>query len=133
VSRPRSSPAPEPDPLHPERLTWAALLGRWVDFARGALALPEDDRGKRLRRSVADIIMLQAVWFALANLGELDAAERSLGLDRAAVLIEKHSRNLTAIWRGVAMPKTLREVIREAREEWRKASARGFSNHEPRP
>ncbi|MCC7192177.1 MAG: hypothetical protein IT444_05280 [Phycisphaeraceae bacterium] len=116
------SSSSEPAPLHPERLTWAALLGRWVDFARSSLALPEDESGERLRRSVPDIIMLQAVWFALANLQELDASERALGLDRAAVLIEKHTKTLEAVWRGSELPEALRDVMREAREELSKAT-----------
>lgn len=113
-----------PPPLHPERLTWAVLLGRWVDFARSALALPEDDPGRRLREAVPDIIMLQAVWFALANLSKLDAAERALGLDRAQVLIDKHANALEEIWRGQTMPAALRELIADARREHRRASER---------
>lgn len=66
--------------------------------------------------------MLQAVWFALANLQELDDSERALGLDRAAVLIEKHTNALETVWHGSEMPEALRDVMREAREELSKAA-----------
>jgi hypothetical protein len=117
---PSSEPSESFAPLHPERLTWAALLGRWIEFAKSALALPDDDPGGRLRRCVPDIIMLQAVWFSLANLEELDPAERALGLDRAGVLVEKHTAALEETWRGVEMPLALRELISDAVGELRR-------------
>lgn len=116
------SPTPEAAPLYPDRLTWAVLLGRWVDFARSAVALPTDAEGAKMRDSVADIIMLQAVWFALQHLQELTAAERALGLDRAGVLIEKHTSALRGRWMG-AMPAGIEELINDAAREMGKASA----------
>ncbi|MEX1017713.1 MAG: hypothetical protein WD534_10170 [Phycisphaeraceae bacterium] len=104
-----------PEPLHPERLTWTALLGHWVAFARNAVGLPDDAEGQRMRASVADVIMLQAVWFALQQVDELDRAERALGLDRAAVLIEKHAAALEQRWQGQAMPEAMRGLIDDAR------------------
>ena len=112
--------------LAPQRLTWAALLGRWVDFARSALALPDDPDGRRLRACVPDIIMLQAVWCALRELDDLEGAERALGLDRAAVLIDKHAAAIEQRWPdpaegevggGETMPQLLLDLIRDAREE----------------
>jgi hypothetical protein len=93
------------------------------------VALPTDAGGQRLRASVPDIIMLQAVWFALQHLGELPPAERALGLDRAGVLIEKHSAALRRRWRtlgrsgpartrsakGDRMPKALVDLITDTR------------------
>ena len=78
--QPRAADAP---PHDADGLTWAVLLGRWVEFARSSVALPGTGDGRRLRDSVPDLIMLQAVWFALEHLGELGAGERALGLDRA--------------------------------------------------
>ena len=101
-------------PLHPEQLTWAALLGKWVDFAQGSLALPDDDAGRKLRASVPDLIMLQAVWFALGELDELSDAERALGLDRAGVLIERHTKALEHTWGQPGVPAQIRELIGEA-------------------
>ena len=106
-------------PLHPEQLTWAALLGKWVDFAQGSLALPDDDAGRKLKASVPDLIMLQAVWFALGELDELSGAERALGLDRAGVLIEKHTTALEHTWGKRAMPAQIRELIGEAESRLR--------------
>ncbi|MEZ6190130.1 MAG: hypothetical protein R3C45_02445 [Phycisphaerales bacterium] len=99
-----------------DSLTWGVLLGRWVEFARGALALPEDGAGRAMRESVADIIALQAVWFALQHIDELDRDERALGIARAEVLIERHARAVTVRWRGEPMPKELRSLIDDARE-----------------
>lgn len=101
-------------PLHPEQLTWAVLLGQWVEFAKRAVGLPQDDAGRRMRDSVPDVIMLQAVWFALQHLEELDAEERALGLDRAEVLIEKHTAALHQRWQGIDMPTELNHLIDDA-------------------
>jgi hypothetical protein len=98
----------------PERVTWAVLLGHWIDFARSALALPDDAEGRRLRDSVPDIIMLQAVWFALQHLDELDVPERALGIDRAEVLIERHRAALEARWQCQGLPGLVHELVDDA-------------------
>ncbi len=115
-----------PAPLHPDRLTWLVLLARWTDFARSAVALPTDADGRRLRDSIADIITLQAVWFALQHLQELDPAEQALGLDRAGVLIEKHEAALRKRWADV--PAGIEELIGDAKRQL--AAAGGMSNVE---
>lgn len=104
-------------PLHPEQLTWAVLLGQWVEFAKRAVGLPEDEAGRRMRESVADVIMLQAVWFALQHLEELDREQRALGLDRAEVLIEKHTAALRERWDDADMPEEMRKLIDEVHEQ----------------
>ncbi len=101
-----------------DKLTWAVLLGRWVQFARSAVALPHEGDGRKLRDSVADLIMLQAVWFALQHLQELDADQRALGLDRAGVLIEKHEQALRQRWADTAMPESMQQLIDDARRQW---------------
>lgn len=106
----------EPDAGTARAVTWAALLGRWMDFARSAVALPTDDAGRRMRDSVPDVIMLQAVWFALRDLGRLPAAERALGLDRAEVLIQRHAATLQRRFTDTPMPRTMRELIADARD-----------------
>lgn len=110
------------EPLYPDRLTWAVLLGRWVEFARSAVGLPDTAEGTRMRESVPDIIMLQAVWFALDHLEDLDTPERSLGLDRAQVLIEKHTTALQERWQNTPMPALLKELINDARDQLAKAA-----------
>ena len=112
-------------PLRPRQLTWAALLGRWVEFAQSALALPQDAVGDAVRESVPDVIMLQAVWFALKDLDSVAPDQRALGLDRAGLLIEKHAAALERRWAGDladagpvakrgAMPPQLRELVDDA-------------------
>lgn len=103
-------------PLRAEQLTWAALLVRWIEFAKAAVAFPDDRGGRRMRQSVPDVIMLQAVWFSLQNLDELDADQRALGLDRAEVLIDKHAAAIVARWKEELLPKALREIIDDARQ-----------------
>ncbi|MEO0515123.1 MAG: hypothetical protein AAF086_07500 [Planctomycetota bacterium] len=103
------------EPLHPDRLTWPVLLGRWVDFAKSAVVLPTNAAGRRMRGAVPDIINLQAVWFSLEHLDELDADQRALGLDKAQVLIEKHAGALRAAWADELMPGELVELIDDAK------------------
>ena len=105
----------ECEPFDADKLTWSVLLGRWVEFARSALALPDDEPGRVLRESVADIITLQAVWFALQHLDELDHDERSLGIARAEVLIDKHAHAIHARWCSRDMPDELSRLIEDAR------------------
>jgi hypothetical protein len=105
----------QPAPLHPDQLTWAALLSRWVSFARSAVALPDDPSSQKLRDSISDIIMLQAVWFALHHLDELDPEQCALGIDRAEVLIDKHAGALASRWADEPMPDTMHELIDDAR------------------
>ena len=109
-------------PLDTEALTWVALLGRWIEFARSAVGLPDDDAGRRMRDSVPDVIMLQAVWFALQHLHELPADERALGCDRAEVLIDKHTAGLRDRWADGPMPDSMRELIDDAHEQLRAVS-----------
>ncbi|MEM6551879.1 MAG: hypothetical protein AAF750_07105 [Planctomycetota bacterium] len=111
------------EPLHPEVLTWAALLGRWVEFAEASVALPTEGEPGLLKASVVDVITLQAVCCALGELGELGLEERALGRDRAGVLVERHAGVLRRRWSGAAMPEALVELVEEA--EAAVAEARG--------
>lgn len=113
------------EPLHPERLTWPVLLGRWVTFAKSAVALPTDASGQRLRDAVPDIINLQAVWFSLEHLDDLDADQRSLGLDKAQLLIDKHAGALRSAWADEPMPAELVELIADAKTALQKQRGRG--------
>ena len=94
-------------------VTWAALLGHWTDFARAALARPDDADGRSLRDSVPDLIQLQAVWFALRELEGLPADEAALGRDRAGVLIERHGGALRRRF-GDALPGGMADLIADA-------------------
>lgn len=100
--------------LEPERLTWAVLLSRWTDFARSCVALPDEGQAGLVRRSVTDIVTLQAVWFALGQVDELSADERPIGLDRAGVLIKRHAAALRERYGETPMPTELLELINDA-------------------
>jgi hypothetical protein len=103
--------------LGPEILTWTGLLAQWVRFAQASLALPEDSDGfgARWRASVAAIINLQAVTFALADLERLAANERLLALDKAELLIDQSTGEIERIWAGIELSPALREVCADAR------------------
>lgn len=113
---------PVNEPLHVEAMTWAALLGRWLDFARASVALPKDAEGQRWRQSVAPIITLQAVTFALRQLDDLPEDARALGLDRGEILIHQESRRLNETWRGEAMPDLLLELMADTARMLRAAT-----------
>lgn len=95
-------------------MTWAALLGKWTEFAQSALALPTQDEGGRLREAVPAIIGLQAITHALSELDELDTDERALGLDRAEMLIRQHAADVNRIWKGHEIPEAVREMVDDA-------------------
>ncbi len=97
-------------------VTWTVLLGRWVEFARNALALPKDLNGQRLGDSVPDIIMLQAVWFSLEHVDELNQDARALALDHAAVLIDKHGSAIRLRWPPDSLPELLQQLIGDTKD-----------------
>ena len=110
--------------LDPDKLTWTALLAHWVEFAQSAAALPDDTEGQRLRQVVPDLVMVQAVWFALQHLEDMEPDQLALGLDRAELLIEKHSAVLNRQWSADSRPPAVVELIEDARVQldtsWRK-------------
>ena len=101
--------------LSPESLTWTALLAKWVDFARSAVALPDDADGLRWRQSVPAVINLQAVTFALADLERIAVADRALARDRGRVLVAEQVAAIDAIWTTPDRPRALGEMIADAR------------------
>lgn len=104
---------PAYEPLYPEQLTWSVLLARWTEFARSAVALPSTAEGQRMRDSVADIITLQAVWFSLQHLDDLNPEQRRIGLDRAGVLIERARAAIERRY-GAEVPGLMRELMDDA-------------------
>lgn len=112
----------EPDQIG--RLDWAALLGKWMEFARAAVALPAGAEGKRWRGSIVHIIALQAVTHALAEVGLLDAADRAVALDRAEILIEKHAGALGEVWKA-SPPAEVVALIDDARRALGAAATQG--------
>lgn len=97
-------------------MTWAALLGRWTEFAKSSVALPTDGAGGRWRRVIAPVIGLQAVTHALGELHLVeDPAERSVGLDRAELLIRTHAGEIHDAWSDEPLPVELAELITDAR------------------
>lgn len=95
-------------------LDWAALLARWMDFARAAVALPEDPEGDRWRASVSPIITLQAVTMALGELHLIAPADRPVAMDRASFLIDRESESLEATWSSDP-PGEVQRLVADAR------------------
>ncbi|HED52807.1 MAG TPA: hypothetical protein ENJ00_01215 [Phycisphaerales bacterium] len=106
-------------------MTWAMLLAKWTEFAQSALALPGDDEGGRLKEAVPAIITLQAVTHACAELDQLDHDERSLGIDRAEILLRRNAAELNRIWSGQPMPEAIIEIVEDARLALRLATEGG--------
>ena len=103
------------DDLNTHKLTWAALLGRWIEFAQSALALPGDAEGQSWRASVPAIIGLQALCMALKEVDELPADERALGVDRARILLDRHTAGLREAFGPGELPAMLEELVSDAR------------------
>ena len=106
-------------------LTWAALLGRWTDFARSALALPKQGDAGRVRQSIVSIITLQAVTHALGEVDLLDSSERALALDRAEILIKQHASEIHSVWHREDLPEEIRLLIHDARHALRAVQSLG--------
>lgn len=100
--------------LRPESLTWTGLLAQWMRFAQASLAIPNEADGARWRASVPAIINLQAVTFALADLHQLPADERALGIDKAQILIERSEAELDRSWHDKDRSPMLIEIVSDA-------------------
>lgn len=109
-------------------LTWAALLGKWTELARASVAFPKTSEGAKWRKSVPDLIGLQAITHALGEIELLREEEQGLALDRAALGIETHAANLVELFaddredpeleEGLTGIEEIDELIDEAREAW---------------
>lgn len=109
-------------------LTWAALLGKWTELARASVAFPKTSQGAKWRKSVPDLIGLQAITHALGEFDLLREEEQGLALDRAALGIEAHAANLVELFaddsedpeleEGLTGIEEIDELIDEAREAW---------------
>lgn len=107
------------------QMTWSALLGRWTEFAKSAVALPTDGEGGRYRRAVAPAIALQATTQALGEIDTIDPQERAFAIDRAELTIRTHAAELHEIWSAEALPDAVRELIEDAADALELALAAG--------
>lgn len=72
------------------------------------------------------MITLQAIAFALEELGHLPAPERALGCDRAELGIAHAARTLSAAWDREPMPNGLLDLLAEAQRALRLARTLAF-------
>ncbi len=104
-------------------MTWQALLGRYIEFAQASLAIPATDSGQRWRSAIPAIITLHAITCALNELHTLPRDEHALAIDRAAYLLDRHNREIQALWQPELPPAGVREIIEDAKASL--ARARG--------
>ncbi len=99
-----------------DRSAWAVLLAKWVEFARAAVAIPDDtEDADAWRASVPHVITLQAHTMALAETPDLHPDDRALAADRAAIAIRDAARALSGAWNRRPMPPALLELLADAR------------------
>lgn len=110
-----TEPGPHSAADLPPDLTWPALLAHWTSFAQASLALPKNEVGDRYRAAVPAIINLQAVTFALADLGKLTMpGERAVALDKAELIMRGSTGTLHGLWRAEPLPQELVTMIHDA-------------------
>lgn len=107
-------------------MTWTALLAHWTGVAQAAKALPDEGDSGRLKRSLPEIIGLQAVAFAMADLDRVLSHERAMAIDKASVLVRRHASAINDLWRGEPLPPAVEEVIDDARLALRLAELAGL-------
>lgn len=98
----------------PDTLTWAALLGRWTDFAAASVALPESGEPGRWKQAVGHVISLQAVTHALGEIVELELVDLPLAIDRAALAVREGVLAIQAIWGDQALAPQAAEICDDA-------------------
>jgi hypothetical protein len=119
--------SPQERSLAVRELAWAALLGRWIQFAQASVALPADGEGGRWKRSIAPFIEVQAIVWALGELAELPEVDRAAARDRAEVQIRRATASLDEIWRGEPMPESMLELLNDATIALREAIYAGLT------
>ncbi|MGV6813450.1 MAG: hypothetical protein ACWA5W_00410 [Phycisphaerales bacterium] len=101
-----------------ESISWSTLLAGWIQFAQSAVALPDDEQGKRWKDSVAATIGLHALTMALGEIDRVDPDERPLAMDTSEIGIKTHIAELNQIWRSEPMPESIIELIEDAKAAW---------------
>ncbi len=92
------------------------MLAGYTELAQAAVALPPDAQGSRWKRSVPSLIALHAVAHAISEIDTLGEGERDVALDKGEVLVQQHAAELTELWRSDAMPESVLDLMRAARE-----------------
>ncbi|MAB71850.1 MAG: hypothetical protein CMJ54_05035 [Planctomycetaceae bacterium] len=109
--------APKPTSKLPTGLvTWTTLLGHWTDLVKAGEGLKRSDVAddQAWRESIPEVIRLQAITFALAELDRIEVPDRGLARDRAAIGVEEASARLDDLWSGVSMPAALLDIASDA-------------------
>ncbi|MHC4975600.1 MAG: hypothetical protein ACYTF7_03225 [Planctomycetota bacterium] len=108
-----------------DAIAWSTLLARWIEWARAAVALPDDAHGSSWKASLPHLIALQAITHALDELPSVVAADRPLALERAALTIRESCKALHNCWAGEPMPISITVFIDEAHHTLARAQTLG--------
>ena len=118
-SKPNRVPPDDGSDLPTAVVTWTTLLARWTALVKAGeglvLATPDEADAQRWRASIPEIVILQAVTFALGDLESLAGIDRSIARDRADLAVTESCGRLDGVWRGLEMPAGLLEVASDAR------------------
>ncbi|MAD19424.1 MAG: hypothetical protein CMJ52_04280 [Planctomycetaceae bacterium] len=97
-------------------MTWTTLLGHWTDLVKAGegLRASTDQDAEAWRASIPEVIRLQSITFALAELDRIDVPDRGLARDRASIGVEEASSRLDELWSGVPMPEALLDIASDA-------------------
>jgi hypothetical protein len=104
------------DSVRADAMAWTALLGKWMEYAQAAKALPRDAEGTRWRAAVPHVITLQAVTLALREIDHVVTGDRAVARDRSAVMITTSVRALGELWSEGELPESLQELLQDAHD-----------------
>jgi hypothetical protein len=103
-------------PLHPDALTWAGLLGQWLDFARASVALPDDAEGRR--------------WIIDYKTSSHEGGDRKDFLDREVERyrrqLERYADLLSGLYPGQPIALGLYFPLLDGWRSWRYSDASGI-------
>ncbi len=95
-------------------MAWAALVGRWSEWAAASAAWPEHGDAGRARASVPWLIQLQALTQALGEITAVPPRERPWCRDHARATIETAVERLVGVW-GNEAPNEIADIVDDAR------------------
>lgn len=98
----------------PDVESWVGLLSLWMEFAKTASALPDDDLGDRWREAMPHVVTLLATSRALDEIGCLGWSEHGVALDRSEFGIKRAAAGINAVWHGEPMPEGVLATMEEA-------------------
>lgn len=98
-------------------------MSHWVAMAQSVVNFPEQGEGAAWRASVPPLVTLQALAWSLNELHDrIDAADRAVAIDKAAVMIGDAVAALHRAWAEEAMPEGPHAAVAAARTALHRAA-----------